>query len=72
MGNLEAAVADSIKLEIYDKEVLDRFGVIASRLGTEGIRTLYAEIGEDLVESSKQRLSTSTGADGAPWKPRSP
>ncbi len=62
-------MADSIKIQLADTEVLDRLRELQGHLSDRGMVTVYREIGEDLAESTKQRFSTSTGSDGQPWKP---
>ncbi len=60
---------DAIRVYIDDAEVIDRLEQIAGRLSYAGLATLFQEIGEDLVESTKQRFTTSTGPDGERWAP---
>lgn len=54
-----------IKLEIDDQQVRQAFAhLIAS---AENPRPFLAQIGELLVDSTKQRFSTSTAPDGSRW-----
>ncbi|MCL2346105.1 MAG: phage virion morphogenesis protein [Desulfobulbus sp.] len=47
---------------------LDR---LANVLEPGGMRGVFGEIGEQLVESTKQRFSTSTAPNGTRWLPNS-
>jgi phage virion morphogenesis protein len=48
-----------------DRQVLQVFGEMVSKL--DDMRPLMAEIGEEMVERTKQRFSDITAPDGTPW-----
>lgn len=54
-----------ISLKVNDKEVLDTLSQIVSR--SKNMRPAFAEIGEDLVDTTKRRFNTATAPDGTPW-----
>lgn len=60
-------MTDSIKVRFDDAEVLARLRELRDRLSDSRMATVFREIGEDLVESTKHRFSTSAGPDGARW-----
>ena len=51
-----------------DRQVLQVLGEMAAKL--EDMRPLMAEIGEEMVERTKQRFATLTAPDGTPWAKR--
>ena len=57
-------MTDAIKVRFNDAEVLSRLGDLRDRLSDSRMATVFSDIGEDLVESTKRRFSTSTGPDG--------
>ncbi len=60
-------MTDAIKVRFNDAEVLSRLGDLRDRLSDSRMATVFSDIGEDLVESTKRRFSTSTGPDGTRW-----
>ena len=48
-----------------DRQVLQVLGEMAGKL--DDMRPLLAEIGEEMVERTKQRFATLTAPDGTPW-----
>lgn len=58
-----------ISIKVNDKQVLDAINQLVSR--SKNLRPAFAEIGEDLVESTKRRFATATAPDGSPWAPNS-
>lgn len=59
-----------IKIEIDDREVRAALAELAARVGD--LTPVMQEIGEVLVESSKQRFAKSQAPDGSPWAPNRP
>lgn len=64
-------MADRITLELDVAPVIARLDQLLRALGPGGLQAPLAEIGEDLVESTKQRFDTSTAPDGSRWAPNS-
>ena len=64
-------MTDRITLELDVAPVLARLDQLLRALGPGGLQAPLAEIGEDLVESTKQRFATSTAPDGSRWAPNS-
>lgn len=62
-------MTDRITVEIDAAAVLAALDRLLNATGPAGLAPAFREIGEDLVESTKQRFSTSTAPDGAPWAP---
>lgn len=58
-----------ISIQVNDRQVLDTLNQLVSR--AQNLRPAFAEIGEDLVDSTKRRFATATGPDGTPWAPNS-
>lgn len=52
-------------MEIDDREVLDALTRVQERIGH--LQPLLAEIGEDMMASTKKRFDTQTAPDGSPW-----
>lgn len=52
-------------IEINDDEILSALRRLQGEVGN--IRPALVEIGEDLIDSTKQRFSTSTAPDGSHW-----
>ena len=59
-----------ISISINDRQVLDTLNQLVSR--AQNLRPAFAEIGEDMLESTKRRFSTATDPDGKPWAANSP
>lgn len=57
-------MTDRITVELDIAPVIARLDQLLRTLGPGGLQAPLAEIGEDLVESTKQRFATSTGPDG--------
>lgn len=53
-------------IEINDQEILNALRHLQGEVGN--LRPALLEIGDDLVESTKQRFSTSTAPDGSHWE----
>ena len=58
-----------IEISVDDREVLDVLAKLAQRAGD--LTPALAQVGEDLVDSTRRRLATGTGPDGARWAPNS-
>ena len=59
-----------LAIKYTDKQVQDRLSEIIGR--SKNMRPAFLEIGEDLVESTKQRFSRGQAPDGTPWAANSP
>ena len=59
-----------ISVQVNDKQVLAVLAQLSER--AQNLRPAFAEIGEDMVESTKRRFATATAPDGTPWAPNSP
>tara|TARA_R110002049_G_scaffold83938_8_gene213694 strand:- start:452 stop:919 length:468 start_codon:yes stop_codon:yes gene_type:complete len=59
-----------IEVELEDLGALQRIEQLLSRI--ERPRSLLMEIGEVVVESTKERFRDGVDPDGAPWEPNSP
>lgn len=57
-------------VEIKDEELQNAFAGLAK--AAKDSRPIRAQIGEMMVDSTKQRFSTSTAPDGTPWAKNSP
>lgn len=55
----------SFTVTVDDEQVLAALARLRKR--TDNLGPVLKAIGEDLVESTKQRFSTGTGPDGTPW-----
>lgn len=64
-------MTDRITVELDIAPVIARLDQLLRTLGPGGLQAPLAKIGEDLVESTKQRFATSTGPDGSRWAPNS-
>ena len=64
-------MADRITIELDVQAVTRRLDEILRALGPDGLRGALAEMGEDLVESTKMRFANSRGPDGQRWAPNS-
>ncbi len=58
-----------ISIKVNDQLVLDKLNGLLNR--SSNLRPAMAEIGEDIVESTKRRFATATAPDGTPWTPNS-
>jgi len=56
-------------ITVQDDQVRAALKALASRV--QNMRPVLQGIGEDIVERTKHRFDTSTGPDGAKWKPNS-
>lgn len=61
-------MADTITIELDSEAVQSALERMLDALGEDGLRAPLAEIGEALVESTKQRFVDSQGPDGMPWE----
>lgn len=59
-----------ITVKFDDRQVRDVLAQLVAR--GKNLRPAFLEIGEDMVESTKQRFSTATSPDGTPWASNSP
>lgn len=59
-----------LSIKYTDKQVQDRLSEIISR--SKNMRPAFLEIGEDLLESTKRRFSTTISPDGVRWEENSP
>lgn len=59
-----------ISVQVNDKQVQEVLRRLIAR--GQNLRPAFAEIGKDLVESTKQRFATATAPNGTPWAPNSP
>ncbi len=59
-----------IKIEVDDREVMEALKQLQAKIGD--LSPVLREIGEDLVESTKQRFADSRGPDGTVWPANSP
>lgn len=57
-------------IEIKDQAVRAALQALHGRVSN--MQPVMSELGEKLVERTKRRFETSTGPDGAQWKPNSP
>ncbi|MDR2188725.1 MAG: phage virion morphogenesis protein [Azonexus sp.] len=62
---------DRITIEMNSAPVQEALNYLANTLEPGGMRGVLMEIGEYLVESTKQRFATSTAPDGTHWLPNS-
>ena len=65
-------MAEPIRIDIDDAELRALIDRLASAAAPGGLATPFAEIGEDLVDSTQRRFATGTAPDGTPWAPNSP
>lgn len=59
-----------ITVKIYDRQVLDTLNQLVNR--AKNLRPAFAEIGEDLLDTTKRRFNAATSPDGTPWAANSP
>ena len=59
-----------ITVKIDDRQVLDTLNQLMSR--AKNLRPAFAEIGEDLLDTTKRRFSAATSPDGKAWAANSP
>ncbi|CAM3352237.1 phage virion morphogenesis protein [Paracidovorax anthurii] len=57
-------------IELTDRSGLDYLHELVGR--AQDMRPVLAEIGEDMVESTKGRFASATAPDGSAWAPNSP
>lgn len=65
-----AGATDVITIEIDDREIRDGLRALEDRLGN--LRPFYRDIGEALLNSTRERFTTQTAPDGSPWAQLSP
>lgn len=65
-----AGVSDVITIEIGDREIRDGLRALETKLGD--LRPVFRDIGESLLNSTRERFNTQTAPDGSPWAPLSP
>ena len=65
-----AGATDVLTIEIDDREIRDGLRALEDRLGN--LRPFYLDIGEALLNSTRERFTTQTAPDGSPWAPLSP
>lgn len=61
----------SFNIEYDDREVTAALSELQRRLGP-GMKTVFADIGESLLNSHKARWSSEQAPDGTPWEPLDP
>jgi phage virion morphogenesis protein len=54
-----------ISIKVDDRQVLDTLNQLVSR--AKNLRPAFAEIGEDLLETTKRRFNSATAPNGTPW-----
>lgn len=59
-----------ITVKIDDAQVVDMLQRLVAR--TQDLRPAFAEIGEDMVDSTKRRFTTALAPDGSRWAANSP
>jgi phage virion morphogenesis protein len=59
-----------ISIKVADRQVLDTLNQLVNK--AQNLRPAFAEIGEDLVDSTKRRFSAATSPDGKAWAANSP
>lgn len=59
-----------ITVKVNDRQVLNALNQMISR--AKNLRPAFAEIGEDLLETTKRRFNAATSPDGTPWAANSP
>ena len=59
-----------ITVKIEDRQVLDTLTRLVNK--TKNLRPAFAEIGEDLLDTTKRRFSAATSPDGKAWAANSP
>lgn len=64
-----AGATDVITIEIDDREIRDGLRALEDRLGN--LRPFYRDIGEALLNSTRERFTTQTAPDGSLWAPLS-
>lgn len=61
--------AEVINIEIDDREIRDGLRALEDHLGN--LRPFFLDIGEALLNSTRERFTTQTAPDGSPWAPLS-
>lgn len=64
-----AGATEAINIEVVDRETRDGLRVLQDHLGN--LRPFYLDIGEALLNSTRERFTTQTAPDGSPWAPLS-
>lgn len=59
-----------ITVKVDDRSLLNTLNRLTAK--ATNMRPAFAEIGEDLAESTKRRFATATGPNGTPWAANSP
>lgn len=59
-----------ITVKVNDRQVLDVLNRLTSR--AQNLRPAFAEMGEDLLDTTKRRFNTATAPNGTPWATNSP
>ena len=65
-----AGASDVITIEIDDREIRDGLRALETKLGD--LRPVFRDIGEALLNSTRERFNTQTAPDGSPWAQLSP
>ncbi len=65
-----AGATEVINIEVVDRETRDGLRVLQDHLGN--LRPFYLDIGEALLNSTRERFTTQTAPDGSPWAQLSP
>lgn len=65
-----AGASDVITIEIGDREIRDGLRALETKLGD--LRPVFRDIGEALLNSTRERFNTQTAPDGSPWAALSP
>lgn len=58
-----------IAIEVDDHSVIAALRHLRDKAGNQGMRPALVTIGDILVETTKQRFTTSTAPDGSAWQP---
>jgi phage virion morphogenesis protein len=59
-----------ITVKVNDRQVLDSLGQLVNK--AKNMRPAFAEIGEELLDTTKRRFNSATGPDGKAWAANSP
>lgn len=62
-------MTDKITVQYDDARVSHVLDQLMRAVGPSGMAGAFAEMGEDLTESTKRRFASSTAPDGTPWPP---
>ena len=65
-----AGASDVLSIEINDRQTRDGLRALQDKLGD--LRPVFRDIGEALLNSTRERFNTQTAPDGSPWAQLSP